>query len=230
MIGACRGESQAQNRASDLISTCVAAFYRTGPLSPQAATDCSFCSGPARDMIQQMPSPVGHVLAGMAIGSLASRDWRWGLLLVCGLAAALPDIDLVLPVAHRGPTHSLVAALTVFAVTVVVLKLGSGRPNAIRVATALALAVVSHTLLDWLGQDFGTPRGIMAFWPFSREYHISGLDIFDGVERRYWRDGFWRNNMIAVIKEVIILLPLVLLARKRTLNFFANRFTQKVKR
>ena len=163
-------------------------------------------------MIQQMPSPVGHVLAGIAVGSLAARDRGWGLPLTCALAAAVPDIDFLLPIAHRGPTHSLIAGLVAFVVTLAIVRAPAWGLRPRPVAAVIACAVLSHVLLDWLGEDSSTPRGLMAFWPFSREYYISGLDLFDAVDRRYWRQGFWRHNLIAVAKEVAILLPLALLA------------------
>jgi len=170
-----------------------------------------------------MPSPVGHALAGIALGSLAGRDRGWGVPLVCSFAAALADVDFLLPVVHRGPTHSLAAAVVVFAVALATVRILRPTERPVRVAAVISLAALSHVLLDWLGEDSSTPRGLMAFWPFSSEYYISGLDAFDAVSRRYWREGFWRHNTIAVAKEVIILLPLALLARKGTATFFRKR-------
>ena len=167
-------------------------------------------------MIQQMPSPVGHVLAGIAVGSLAARDQRWRLPLACGLAAALPDVDFLLPVAHRGPTHSLIAGVVAFVVILAIVRAPAWGLQPPLVAGVLACAVISHVLLDWLGEDSSNPRGLMAFWPFSRGYYISGVDLFDAVDRRYWREGFWRHNLIAVTKEVVILFPLALLAKRGT--------------
>ena len=196
--------------------------YGEHRLSPVDVTLCSFCSGAKRDIIEEMPSPVGHALAGIALGSLAGRDRGWGVPLVCGFVAALADVDFLLPVVHRGPTHSLTAGVVVFAVALATLRLPGPTERPVRVAAAISLAALSHVLLDWLGEDSSTPRGLMAFWPFSSEYYISGLDLFDAVSRRYWREGFWRHNMIAVAKEVIILLPLVLLARRRRVSTYRN--------
>lgn len=150
----------------------------------------------------------------MAVGYSTNRRDGWRLPLACGLVAALPDIDFLLPIAHRGPTHSVAAAiaagLAAFGVTTIL----SGKVAGRRTAALLALAVLSHVLLDWLGQDSSTPRGVMALWPLSTSYFISDLNLFNAVDRRYWLSGFWRRNAIAVAREVAILLPVVWLARR----------------
>jgi inner membrane protein len=78
-----------------------------------------------------------------------------------------------------------------------------------RVAAAFAAAYASHTLLDWLSTDTSAPFGIMALWPFSSEYYISSLEIFLSVSRRYWLVDAWLLNLRALIRELLILVPLV---------------------
>jgi membrane-bound metal-dependent hydrolase YbcI (DUF457 family) len=178
-----------------------------------------------------MPSPVGHVLAGIAVGSLASRDRGWSLPLVCSVLAALPDIDFLLPIAHRGPTHSISAGVAAFVLTFAGLRLrkrsqpqtpnstpeesSRNRNSAVRIAVAVGCAVLSHVLLDWLGKDSSTPRGLMALWPWTSAYYISDLGVFNAVDRRYWLDGFWHRNAITVAREIAILLPIAWLVRSR---------------
>ena len=84
-------------------------------------------------------------------------------------------------------------------------------------AGAIAVAYASHTLLDWLGVDPSPPSGIMALWPFSHDYFVSGLNIFTAVSRQYWRPEFWTVNLRALARELAILLPLAALV------FFARR-------
>jgi hypothetical protein len=76
--------------------------------------------------------------------------------------------------------------------------------------------VLSHTLLDWLGQDSSTPRGLMALWPLSHEYFISDVNLFGAVDRRYWLPGFWQRNTISLLRELAILLPLAWISMYRT--------------
>jgi inner membrane protein len=181
-----------------------------------------------------MPSPIGHALAGIAAGWLVdpapARDaqgamWRAAMF---GAAAMAPDIDLLFG-AHRGPTHGLGAAVLagvfVWILEGQAARLTAGRVSSadagslsrVRFALAIALAYVSHTLLDWLGNDTSPPIGIMALWPFSPDYYQSGLPVFMGISRQYWLREFWVSNARALAGELAILLPLVALV------FFARR-------
>jgi inner membrane protein len=158
-----------------------------------------------------MPSPIGHALGGIAAGATVSGRAGWGSLAIFALAGALPDVDFLLPIPHRGPTHSIASAVVVFLVAWPVLAWRRpadwrGRP-AIRLALAIGAAWGSHTLLDWLGADSSAPRGVMALWPLTTMYYISGVDVFNTVNRRYWLPGFWRSNTVAVLREIAILGP-----------------------
>jgi hypothetical protein len=157
-----------------------------------------------------MPSPIGHALAGLAAGWLveppraspaAARE-RWTSGLVFAAAGVLPDVDLVFG-AHSGPTHGLGAAclagLAAFLIT--------RRP---RLSSAVAAAYASHVLLDWLGTDTSPPIGIMALWPFSRGYYESHIHIFMAISRRYWLPEFWSGNLRALVRELLILVPVTL--------------------
>jgi hypothetical protein len=167
------------------------------------------------DIVEEMPSPLGHLLGGLVVGSFTSRRPVWPVIAACSLAAALPDVDILLPIAHRGPTHSLAAAAIAYGGTLLVLRGSSWRRDRVRLASAIALGVLSHTLLDWLGADSSRPRGVMALWPVSTAYYISNLDIFGAVDRRYWLPGFWQRNIAALARELAILVPLTWLAIRR---------------
>ena len=155
-----------------------------------------------------MPSPVGHALGGLAVGFLLTSRAHWRLLAACAVAAALADADFLLPMRHRGPSHSVGAAALAGLATYAWFKFARPRGDAGRVALAIALAYGTHVLFDWLGADSSAPRGLMALWPFSSAFYISDLDLFHSVDRRYWLDGFWRRNTMAVSREVAILAPL----------------------
>lgn len=163
-----------------------------------------------------MPSPIGHALGGIAVGALIARRGDWRLLAACALAGVLADLDFLLPIRHRGPSHGLGAAALALGVTLVILSVRSRKTGRWWVAAAVGLAYASHTLLDWLGADSSVPRGLMALWPVSSTYYISGLDVFNSVDRRYWMAGFWARNTIAVIREIAILGPLVLISVSAT--------------
>ena len=121
-----------------------------------------------------------------------------------------PDVDLLVGL-HRGPTHSLSAALIV-GLTACLLTRGG------LVALAAAAAYGSHTLLDWLATDTSAPIGIMALWPVTSDYYQSRLHLFGAISRRYWLAGFWGHNAKAVAREIALLGPpalLMLLALRR---------------
>ena len=119
---------------------------------------------------------IGHVLVGAAV-SRAYRTHqtpRWSSLAAATIWAALamlPDADVLGfrfgvhyadPWGHRGATHSFVFALMVAALAWLV-----GRATRLppwRTAVAVAVAVVSHPLLDTM-TDGGL--GCALLWPFS---------------------------------------------------------------
>jgi membrane-bound metal-dependent hydrolase YbcI (DUF457 family) len=158
----------------------------------------------------------------MAAGWLADARGPRGLLrrrstfafALLGMAA---DLDLVVG-AHRGPTHSLAAALLVGAPAWLIVR--GRRPDAGRFAAAGALAYGSHVLLDWLGTDTSPPVGVPALWPVSSAYYEAPWHIFEPISRRFSQpELFWMPNMVAVTREVLILVPIVALvwwARTRT--------------
>lgn len=170
-----------------------------------------------------MPSPIGHALGGIAAGCAISRTARRHEILLFALVGMLADIDFVLAMTHRGPTHSLLAAAAAFATALIVLIPARPSAGTLRLAIAIGVAYLSHVLFDWLGEDGGPPTGIMVFWPFSTAYYVSGLDIFGGIERRYWLPDFWLKNALSLLRELVILGPLTWFVVKRPARMPAPR-------
>jgi inner membrane protein len=163
------------------------------------------------------------MLGGIAAGSLTGRRLSGRLIAACALAGALPDIDFLLPMPHRGPAHSLAAAAAVGALSAAVVSFRASKDESVRVGLAIALAYASHVLLDWLGADSSTPRGLMALWPFSSEYYISDANIFRAITRRYWQDDFWWMNTLAILQELAILGPLLVIILRRSRSRTSRR-------
>jgi LexA-binding, inner membrane-associated putative hydrolase len=164
-----------------------------------------------------MPSPAGHALGGLLVGmgTLPESKGFKRDLAICAVAACLPDIDFLWR-RHAMETHSVgaavIAGLVVFAL--------SRRRS---LALACTLAWCSHVLFDWLGSDDFPPLGVMALWPFSHDFYFANAFIFEAISRRYRESGFWVQNLWAVAKEVLILLPpLIVLAYWR----FSRRSVQ----
>jgi inner membrane protein len=161
-----------------------------------------------------MPSPIGHALGGAAVALIADL-WpgrpvgRLRFPLTCAALAAVPDVDLLLPIAHRTMTHSLgaVAFMTIIAAAVTG-KVTEGRW---RITLACGAAYTSHLLLDWLQADPRAPYGIQALWPLSSTWFISGWNVFRATERRHILEwASMRSNFLAVVQEIAILGPVVL--------------------
>jgi membrane-bound metal-dependent hydrolase YbcI (DUF457 family) len=162
-----------------------------------------------------MPSPLGHALGGIAAGWIVAPPRERsvaGMLRSGALFAALalvPDVDLLFG-QHQGPTHSLGAAM------VAGLAVGAIARQA-RLGAAAACAYASHVFLDWLGADTAPPFGVMALWPLSHEHYLSRLDVFAGV-LRFYRPGFWIYNIRAVLRELVILVPIAWLVYRTRLR------------
>lgn len=180
-----------------------------------------------------MPSPIGHVLAGLAVGWLTEPATartptstptadavrhghlfkRWPdvltpFVLWCAFVAAIPDADLLLAVSrHRVATHSLTATALVFIVAAVVTGKVTRRLG-LRLAAALAAAHGTHLLLDWMGTDPGPPSGLQLLWPFDRTYYVSGWDVFPPTDRRLQVPGAIGTNVRAAFAEIALLGPL----------------------
>jgi inner membrane protein len=168
-----------------------------------------------------MPSPIGHAIAGVIAGSLVSPPRASGVRTIAMFAAAgmAADLDLLVG-AHSGPTHGIGAALIVGVIAWVTLRPARAQRSG-TLACAMALAYASHTLLDWLGTDSSPPIGIMALWPFSHQYYESPWHVFMAISRRYWLPEFWTVNLMALGRELLILVPLVaivLTIRRRSLS------------
>ena len=74
----------------------------------------------------------------------------------------------------------------------------------LRIALAGGAAYGSHLLFDFIGRDTSPPLGIMALWPFSRDYFMSPVSILEPVSRRYWLPGFWMHNVKVGLSELAI--------------------------
>ena len=164
-----------------------------------------------------MPSPIGHIVAGAAIGR-AITPRKPAMLIACAALAAAPDVDLVVPWMHRMGTHSVgaVALVTIVAIAVTgkvthSTRRFAARPGQVRllVIVALVTAYSSHLLLDWLAADPTPPRGLQIMWPFNSRWYISEMDVFRGTARRniFTVQSMW-INATAVAQELLILGPI----------------------
>lgn len=163
-----------------------------------------------------MPTPYGHALAGGILYLLVNRGAprladAGRILLYAGLAAAA-DLDLFLDLwvgepgrFHHGISHSLgMAALVGMGAAVLTWKSG---PSFLGVFAAVFSLYASHVLLDYLAVDTREPFGLMALWPFSGAYYLSPVSVFLDVWRWPVSGEMVRHNILAVVRETLILFP-----------------------
>jgi membrane-bound metal-dependent hydrolase YbcI (DUF457 family) len=121
---------------------------------------------------------------------------------ICAAAACLPDLDFLWG-RHAMETHSVGATVLAGLVALVITR----RP---RLALACGVAWASHVVFDWLGSDTTPPIGVMALWPLTSQYYFADVYLFEAISRRYWLPNFWTHNIMAVIQEIGLLAPFVL--------------------
>ena len=158
----------------------------------------------------EVPTPIGHALGALTLGwGVTSRPASLGT--VCIQSAifvavgVVPDLDLLIG-RHRQESHSVGAAILLASAAVLMRWPVADRPW--RAWIAIFLASLSHPILDSLGTDRAAPLGIMAWWPFSRSYFLTGWDVFLPIPRRWYEAGFVWQIARAAVREVLILAPL----------------------
>jgi membrane-bound metal-dependent hydrolase YbcI (DUF457 family) len=157
-----------------------------------------------------VPSPIGHALGALTVGWAAtprpaSTRAAWTQSLIFIAVGVAPDLDLLIG-RHRQEFHSLGAAV-VLASTAVIMRWPVANTRW-RTWVAIFLACLSHPLLDALGTDNAAPFGIMAAWPVSRSYFLTGWDVFLPIPRRWDQAGFLWLITRAATREVLLLAPL----------------------
>lgn len=110
---------------------------------------------------------VGHLAVGFALSRLAASQPPITDVAVITIAAAIPDVDFLMPIDHRGITHSLGAAVAVGIAVAIGYRL-LGRSAAWWIGTLSALAVLSHVALDLLTAEAAVP----ALWPLTDAEYV----------------------------------------------------------
>lgn len=165
-----------------------------------------------------MASPVGHTLAGLAVGFFSWKrvfraPMRWQGVLFCVIMANLPDFDVLPGIFagdinkfHHDHSHTFLFA---FAVTLVVYAVaGKNRRGWAFMAFVL---IMSHFWLDFIAVDTSPPIGLRLLWPLQ---DMAG----DGFKWRYAflpsvaRGGslpslFNVHNVGVVAVETVVFLP-----------------------
>ena len=154
-------------------------------------------------------SPLAHSVAGIWLAARHEGGGRLHHLLWAPLIALLPDFDLLVGwllagkrglELHQRDTHTL---LFVFAASLLI-SLLLRRP---RLFPLILLILLSHLLLDLVVTDQKPPIGIPLFAPLSSKTFSLGL--FPGIRKANWAELFSTANLMTVLGEALLSLPLL---------------------
>ena len=175
-----------------------------------------------------MSLPVSHEMAGLSLGLAwvlprgRVADWtraikaRFGFLLMTLFLAMAPDLDIFpgllsghLNAFHQGLTHTAGWCL-LFAFGMYACWHAFHPEDGWRCWLFFSAVALSHLLVDFMTEDGRLPYGIMAFWPLSNQYFISGLSMFLGPEKATFRALFQWHNAKVMLVDALWCLPLLL--------------------
>lgn len=174
-----------------------------------------------------MAGPIAHTFAAYAtlitakphlVETRRKNLIAWGTAFVFG---NLADTDFVVasftsnPVLqHHFFSHSIPFAFLIALLCIAGLKL-LRYPHAVKDGMLLGLLYGSHLLLDYFTDDGSAPFGIPLLWPFTRHHFWAPFILFYATHRGGWKELLSRHNVIGLVIEVALLLPVVGLARFR---------------
>jgi inner membrane protein len=144
-------------------------------------------------------APLGAVLTVRGDPTLAAVGFA-----VAIATATLPDADELLPIDHRGPTHTVWFLLVCSAVGVAVgvaVGSGFGRTLAFGVVlgTAVAVSLGSHLLADSI-----TPMGVRPFAPLSGWHH--SFDLTPAANPRANAALLSAGSAVALLSQAFLVL------------------------
>lgn len=165
-----------------------------------------------------MPTPVAHSIAGACAAALFARRLPAALALpsvaAALFAANLPDTDFLAALGgrealerfHQGPFHSIAFVAIATAPLALLLR---RRLGFARAWLLLAVAGLTHLLLDLMVVDRRPPVGLPLLWPLSGERFHAPVEIFPGLDRA---TPFSVQNMRELFVELAWGVPALLLA------------------
>ncbi|MDP7522465.1 MAG: metal-dependent hydrolase [Arenicellales bacterium] len=170
-----------------------------------------------------MCSPIGHGLAGIAVGLISRPGFKGGfsfsLYLYAFFSANVPDLDFLPGLLigdinrwHHSYSHTLFAAL-LYTVLALLAARGFGIKKWRLVGWLSLIPYLSHLLLDYLSLDRGAPFGIPLLWPLSDDYFYSELLLFGAIDHGGFGatntealiDIFSYANLLVITRELLIL-------------------------
>jgi hypothetical protein len=148
---------------------------------------------------------VGHMALAYLLGKPSAKILKVNLNIPLILVLSIiPDVDILFGVSefHRGPTHSIIAALIVFIPVFAIYR---------RKAVPYFLALASHSLIgDFFIAGY---TGIMLFWPLSSNFYGN-----------YWFIISIWNPINIILEWTLFAISTIIMFKTRDLFlFFQNR-------
>jgi membrane-bound metal-dependent hydrolase YbcI (DUF457 family) len=170
-----------------------------------------------------MPTPVGHTLGALAAmiaiepSIISSRCKPIVILGTAFIVGTLADADFLVAhyttapyLRHHYFSHSIPFAILFTVLCWIILKIAKFHDPK-KGAALLGTAYGSHLFLDYFAHDGSKPYGIPLLWPFSDRHFIAPVDVFFSIHRGEFSDLFSWHNFFAVLIEIAVLAPIVVL-------------------
>lgn len=162
-----------------------------------------------------MASLITHPLVPVVAALVAGRAVVCVPLLILGIFfSMLPDLDIIAlrlgvprgsPFAHRGFSHSIVAALVLSTAAVPLARALRAKP--VVVFWFLSLSMLSHGVLDALTRN--ATNGVALFWPFSAERILFSFRPIEAAPISLQRFMSERGLQVLCTEMVWVWMPLL---------------------
>ena len=176
-----------------------------------------------------MCTPIAHGLAGYAVIILSeprlTHDFRSNAkALGAGIFfGTLADADFLVAyytshpiLQHHYFSHSIPFALALGVLLYVFLRMlrsiSTVELDVMQWTMILTGAYASHLLLDYFTHDGSRPIGIPLLWPLTDKHFGAPVEIFMSIHRGSMDALFGAHNFLALFREVLLLVPIALIA------------------
>jgi inner membrane protein len=181
-----------------------------------------------------MAGAVGHILGAVAVWEATKRvstenvprGSGWYLLPVA--ISLAPDLDVIAialgaPVVHRGPSHSILAALILAVIGALIIGLRLSFGKAVRSFIFVFACAAVHPLLDYL---MGRGPVVHLLWPWNSAGYLSPVQLIPTAYSAKTLRGTISallsvRTAKGVLLEVLSIGPLWLAARSRQREIFS---------
>ena len=158
-----------------------------------------------------MSTPLGHSLAGAAVGLVLARGLDARHAAVVGAAVAVaPDLDFIPGLLIGDPGRFHHAASHTFIAAVIIAAAAAMSVRRARWSFLVFLAYCTHLVLDYLTVDDSQPHGIPLLWPLSARTFVAPNPPFERVLHSNI-SVLNLHNLEVAARELLIFLPLVVI-------------------